>query len=126
MGKYRAGYVHYMGETSIDAYTDDFKTFVDEEGNPLDGEDLECWAVTANSPWSQAHERYTIKCNCKDAYTEMDKNDFVWKCKYSIIGYDMIEAAVYGYGNTEGEALSECIKHFKEIQEMFNKEDESF
>lgn len=87
---------------------------------------LENWAVTLNSPWSQVHEHYRIEANCKDAYTEMDENEPTCRCRYHVIGYEGIEAEVIGYGNTEEEALADCKKLFKYLQDNFNKDDVSF
>ena len=123
MKKYKAGSFCFNEE--IVYYTDDFISFYKENDEELTKEDMEEWAVWINSPWSQVHEKYEIKCNCKDAYTQMDTNEPVWKCKYSIVGYDGISASVIGYGNTEFEALKSCKDHFKMLQEKYNKENES-
>lgn len=111
MKKYKAGSFCFNKENNI-YYTDDFSNFYKENDKSLTKDDLEEWAIWTNSPWSQAHEKYEIKCNCKDAYTQMDENDPVWKCVYSIIGYDGISASVIGYGNTEVVALESCKEHF--------------
>lgn len=123
MKKYICGTFNFNKE--IFYYTNDFITFYKEDELILTNEDLEEWSVWLNSPWSQAHERYEISCNCKDGYTEMDKDDFLWKCEYSIVGYDGISASIFGYGNTEEESLIDCKKHFKYLQDNYNKEDES-
>lgn len=124
MKRYKAGCFFFVEE--INYYTDDFLKFYKENDEELTKEDLEEWAVWINSPWSQAHESYKITCNCKDAYTQMDENEPVWKCEYSIVGYEGISASVLGYGDSEVEALGECVNHFKELQKKYNKEDESF
>lgn len=126
MKKYKAGGFYFNKENYFEYYTDDFKTFYQENDKELTSEDLEEWALTLNSPWSQADERYEIEVNCKNAYTPMDENDPIWRCEYSIVGYDCISASVFGYGNTEAEALTDCTKHFQMLQSKYNPEDESF
>ena len=74
MKKYLAGYTEF-NNTKECFYTDDFKTFYSKNDKELEESDLEFWAEWINSPWSQAHEFYKISINCKDAYTEMNKND---------------------------------------------------
>lgn len=95
------------------------------KNNPATDKDLEDLAVWINSPWSQIHEKYEIKLNCKDAYTEMDPNEPAWRCEYSITGYEGIQASVFGYGNTEVEALHDCVCLFKYLQKTYNPDDES-
>lgn len=122
--KYKAGSFLYHEEENY--YTEDFATFYKENNEMLKGEDLEHWSVWLNSPWSQAHEKYIISCNCKDAYTEMDKEEPIWKCEYSVVGYDGISATILGYGDTEESALEECKRHFQMLQESHNPNGESF
>lgn len=126
MKKYKAGWLYVNKENEFDYYTDDFETFYKDNDEELSNEDLNEWAVCANSPWSQAHETYEIKVNCKDAYTEMDENEPIWKCEYYVIGYDGISASVFGYGYTEIEALEDCKNHFQMLQDKYNPEDDSF
>ena len=33
---------------------------------------------------------------------------------------------IYGYGQTEQEALEDCIKYFNDIQSKYNKDDDYF
>lgn len=108
----------------VDSNDKEKRTEITDEKDYLDC--LEQLAIWINSPWSQAHERYEISVNCKDAYTQMDESSPTWKCEYAIVGYDMNEALIYGYGNTEEEALSDCKKLFKWLQDEYNKENESF
>lgn len=123
MKKYRAGNFSFCEEA--DYYTDDFIEFYKENGEELSDGDLKDWAIWLNSPWSQAHESYKISCNCKDAYTQIGDDEPAWRCEYSILGYEGLSASVLGYGFTELEALKECMKHFKELQEKYNVENES-
>jgi Sec7-like guanine-nucleotide exchange factor len=126
MKKYKAGWFYFNKENEFDYYTDDFETFYKDNDEKLSNEDLEEWAVTINSPWSQVHETYEIKLNCKNAYTEMDENEPIWKCEYYVTGYDGISASVFGYGYTEVEALKDCKIHFRMLQNKYNPEDDSF
>lgn len=123
MKKYKAGSFYFDEE--IFCYTDDFICFYKENDEEITKEDMEEWAILINSPWSQVHEKYEIKCNCKDAYTKMNVNEPDWKCEYSIVGYDGISASIFGYGNTEIEALESCKRHFRMLQGKYNSENES-
>ena len=123
MKKYKAGSFYFNEEENY--YTDDFVTFCKENDEILNEDELEQWAVWINSPWSQAHERYEIKYNCKNAYTQMDDNEPVWKCEYFIVGYDGVSASVTGYGDTPEEALRKCNELFQMLQDKYNVEDES-
>ena len=122
--RYKAGSFLYHEEENY--YTEDFVALYKENNEYLTQEDLENWAVCLNSPWSQAHEKYTISCNCKDAYSEIDKEQLIWKCEYSIVGYDGISATILGYGDTEEFALEECKRHFQMLQKIYNPNRESF
>lgn len=124
MKKYLAG--SFCFTEDIKYYTNDFVIFYTEDNKELDIEDLKEWAVWINSPWSQVNEKYEIKCNCRDAYTQIDENEPIWKCEYSIVGYDGISASVIGYGNTVFEALKSCKENFQMLQEKYNTENESF
>lgn len=126
MKKYKAGYVYMYVVNRFDYYTGDFEKFYTENDEELSQKDLEDWAMWINSPWSQTHERYEIRLNCKDAYTEMDESDPAWRCEYSVTGYDGISASVFGYGNTEIAALEDCKNHFKMLQDRYNAEGVSF
>ncbi len=123
MKKYKAGSFFFYEE--IIYYTDDFISFYKENDEELTKEDMKEWAFWINSPWSQVHEKYEIRCNCKDAYTPMKENEPVWKCEYSIVGYEGISVSIIGYGNTEFKALENCKDHFKMLQEKYNTENES-
>ena len=125
MKKYKAGWIYFEEENELNYYTDDFKTFYKNDDEELNIEDLEEWAILVNSPWSQNHVTYKIKLNCKNAYTKMEENEPAWKCEYYITGYDGISAAVFGYGNTEAEALENCKKYFQMLQDKYNPEDKS-
>lgn len=122
--KYKAGSFLYCEQENY--YTEDFSAFYRESTEKLTKEDLKYWSIWLNSPWSQAHEKYIISLNCKDAYTEMDKEEPIWKCEYSVVGYDGICATVFGYGDTEDLALEKCKKHFQVLQELYNPNGESF
>ena len=126
MKKYKAGTFLFNKENNFEYYTDNFETFFKSDDTELTTEDLEEWAVTLNSPWSQADEEYLITLNCKNAYTPMDENEPIWRCEYTIVGYDCITATVFGYGSTDMEALEECKKHFQWLQNKYNPENESF
>ena len=123
----------YLGEfglnmtdtPNVKVYTDDMKYFTDGK-EELTNDDMEAYAVFLNSPWSQANEKYVIELNCKDAYTAMNESDPVFRCYYQVVGYEACLSTIYGYGNTEMEALENCMNNFKYIQEKYNPEDESF
>lgn len=127
MKKYKAGSLIFSEEETENYYTDDFKKFYKENGEELSNEELKYWAVWVNSPWSQAHEHYQISPNCKDAYTQMDKNNPAWRCEYYIVGYDGISASIFGYGDeTEIQSLKDCINNFQFLQYQYNPDKENF
>ena len=123
MKKYKAGFFWIDGQMYI-YYTEDFVHFYNKDDLKLSQEDLEEWAYWLDEPWSQELERYNIKVNCKDGYTAIDKDDPIWVCEYSIIGYEGAEAAVCGYGNTEIEALEHCKANFQMLQDKYNIEED--
>lgn len=100
----------------------EFSSFYDKNDILYLDKPIEDLAVLINSPWSQDTESYSIKVNCKDGYTEMNSEDPTWKCEYKVIGYDGITATIFGYGNTEVEALTNCKNLFKILQENYNEE----
>ena len=113
--------------------TDDMKTFYDETGRVYEDDGigsiysiLKSYAITLNSPWSQSHMRYITELNCKDAYTAMDPKAPVYRTYYIIVGCESIEAAIFGYGNTQEKSLKNCMEHLDIIQKKFNPEEESF
>ena len=126
MKKYKAGWLYFNKENEFNYYTDDFQTFYKDNDEELSDEALSEWAICVNSPWSQINETYEVKLNCKDAYTKMDANAPLWKCKYHVIGYDAISASIFGYGDTEVEALKDCKNHFEMLQDKYNPDDMSF
>lgn len=105
---------------------DDLSIIKDNNNKVLTNEDLNDWAVWINSPWSQNNEKYTIKCNCEDSYTKMEKDKPIWRCEYLIIGFEAITSSVIGYGFSEEEALKNCKDLFKYLQKNYNKKNESF
>ena len=114
-------------ETERFFYSDDNKVFYSDKNDEISSEikELETWALISNSPWSQVNEKYVIKVNCKDGYTEIAETEPTWECTYIVVGYEGMSAEVTGYGNTEEEALKSCKDLFKYIQEIYNKEDDS-
>ena len=64
--------------------------------------------------------------NCEDAYTEIAKNEPVWRTVYCVEGYDMISSMIYGYGNTPQESLENCISNFTKLQEKYNPDGKQF
>lgn len=110
---------------NIDGY--ELKFYIDKNNQFKNTEeDLIEFAVCNNSPWSQTHETYTIKYNCKDSYTSKDEGEPNWKCEYKVIGYEGITSIVYGYGNTQQESLKNCMDMCDRLQKKYNKENESF
>lgn len=99
--------------------------FYNEDGIQYPDKQLKDLALLINSPWSQVDESYTIKANCKDAYTAMNSEDPKWKCEYEVVGYECITAVIVGYGNTEEEALADCKRLFKFLQGNYNKDNDS-
>lgn len=75
------------------------------------------FAIVNNSPWSYRNENWIVR------YDEENNN---YLCCHHVIGYDGMESELYAYGNTEIEALENCMKFFKEFQEKWNPEGECF
>lgn len=101
-------------------YTDDKSILT------ADYDDLQYWAEAINSPWSQDHEKYTIKYNCKDSYTKMEESEPQFICIYDIVGFEGLYSEVIGYGDTVEDALKDCKDLFQYLQDNFNKENISF
>lgn len=114
--------------TEIHIYSDDNKTFYsDEKGTILlENEVLENWSVISNSPWGQTDDSYVIKANCINNYTKIPETEPKWRCVYTVIGYEEVWSNIFGYGNTEEEALKDCKDLFKYLQENYNKENKRF
>ena len=119
------GIFHFLDSDLQKYYSSDNISFYDESGKLLTDKDLEDWAVWVNSPWSMVHEGYEIKLNCKDAYSGIVDGEPDWKCEYSFIGYDGIEASTIGYGDTPEQALESCKNLFDYLQKTYNPEGES-
>lgn len=122
MKKYLAGRFVFSKEINCSYYTDDFENFFYEDDKEVSEEDLKEWAVTLNSPWTDDCVCYQIT-----RYTPKSESEpLLWKCEYSVVGYDGITATVIGYGYTESFALGGCLKLFSHLQEKYNPEDDSF
>lgn len=120
------GTFHYIGNKELYYMDEKNKFYYDTECTKLVSlEDLEFWAISLNSPWSQVHEKYIISVNCEDAYHEVSDKENLWKCEYQVRGYDNICSSLFGYGKTEEEALIHCKSMFLLVQNLYNKEDES-
>lgn len=126
MKKYIAGSITGI-ETDVDdnIYTDDFLIFYDKDDNELTEESMKDWALWLNSPWSQAHEKYTVEVNCKNAYTKMPEGEYKYRCIYIVVGYDGITATLWTYGDTPIESLQKNIGRFESLQYKYNPENES-
>lgn len=121
------GTFHYIGNEESYYMDEEHKFYHDNKfTKPVSLDDLEFWATSLNSPWSQMNEKYIISVNCEDAYHEISDRKNVWKCEYQVRGYDNICSSIFGYGVTEEEALIHCKSLFLLVQKLYNKEDESF
>lgn len=125
MKKYLAGHFNFCGEGDINYYTDDFITFYKDNDEELSIEDLKEWAVWLNSPWSLENEKYELEYDY-DGFTYTKLEDLLWKCKYTVVGYEYITTSVIGYANTQIDALINCIKNFNLLQNKYNIGDESY
>jgi len=118
------------GDFADDSYFSDNKIdFIGEDKNHnkfnLDDDHLKSWAIGLNSPWGQADMSYIIELNCKDSFTEMDKNEPKWRCIYKTIGYDMLETSCIGYGDTAAEAFEDCKQFLEYLQKKYNPSGDS-
>lgn len=122
-----AGYLDDLGaEVTQYFQTSDWIHFLDNEGNPVDSEILQSWALWLNSPWSYAHENYHIEFNVKDNYSVADDfEQYPWRCYLEVVGYDGAGGAIYGYGKTPEEAMLHCRAHNMYIQSVYNPKNHS-
>lgn len=121
MGKFKAGGFDVDEENNVFT-TDEFETFYNDKDEIPEDDVLNTWAVFLSSPWSEDLKAFCITINCKDNSYEVPEGAPMWRCEYGVTGYDGIYASVFGYGDTEEEALTECKKNLKNIQEKYNKE----
>lgn len=75
-----------------------------------DKESLEAWAIVLNSPWANNTFTYLIKMVSEDEYI----------CDFHVIAYDLLEALIYGYGETPEEALANCKRAMDWAQINYN------
>ena len=92
----------------------------DKDSMQWDDKALYHLALCANSPWSDDEMIYSIYSS------ELPEGLFEWVCRKKIVGYEGITSMIYGYGQTEQEALEDCIKYFNDIQSKYNKDDDYF
>lgn len=124
-----AGYIIDWGEKSpLEIQTKDWINFQDAEGNPVDEDLLQSWAIFLNSPWSYSSEKYHIELNTKkDGFAvSLDFKQYPWRCYLEVVGYERCTGVIYGYGKSPEEALVQCISHNLYIQSRYNPKDESF
>ena len=124
MGRFNAGGFKIFDDPYDAFTTDDFVDFYNDKGEIPEYDILNTWSVFLSSPWSQLCESYEIKVNCENGYTAIPEGTPIWRCEYTVLCCDGIYAFVFGYGNTEEEALADCKTNFKNIQEKYNKEKE--
>lgn len=74
-----------------------------------DKELLEAWTI---NPWANDTFSYCIKLNSGDEYI----------CSLNVIAYDLLEASIYGYGETPEEALANCKRCMDWAQINYNPE----
>ena len=93
-----------------------FINFYNEDGELLQEEkELKKWAIWLNSPFSDDYFKYIISF-------DSEKKEKKWKCNYVVFGYDYVQSAVFGFGDTPEEAITNCRNNFKELQERYNPE----
>ena len=98
---------------------DDEITFVRENGEAFDKEELEGWAVLLNSPWSYINDKFTIQANIGKDF-QLVKGEPEYICTREVVGYDGMTATCVGYGRLPDNALAECILLWDSIQIRFN------
>lgn len=110
------GYLTFIDDDDdkLVIYSDDFVNFYDKNGKILNKEkELKKWAIWINSPWLCDSFEYIISFN----------SEKYWKCKYLVCGYDYIQSAIFGFGDTPEEAIANCQSNFKKLQEKYNPDD---
>lgn len=120
----QAGSYQAFGDECEEYYFYDGEKYRDKLGNELSDEVLKEWALWLNSPWSYAHFGYDVRWNCKDSYSEPEK-DAKWQCTLTVVGYDGATATLTAYDDSEIEALLKCKKQFNNLQQTYNPKDES-
>lgn len=110
-------------EEDIKFYTEDYKNFYTDEKKKqkATADELDNLAVFMNNPWTNAHKEYRFKMNCKNKYGDMIPGAPAWKCVYFVEPDDEIKAYIYGYGETEEEALKNCKDFYNLLQKDYNK-----
>ena len=98
---------------------DDEITFVRENGEAFDKEELEGWAMLLNSPWSYINDKFTIQANIGKDF-QLVKGEPEYICTREVVGYDGMTATCVGYGRLPDNALAECILLWDSIQIRFN------
>ena len=111
------GYLTFIdSDDELIIHSDDFVNFYDENGKILNKEkELKNWAIWLNSPFSYDYFKYIISF-------DSEKKEKNWKCNYVVFGYDYVQSAVFGFGDTPEEAITNCRNNFKELQEKYNPE----
>lgn len=104
-------------------FTYDYSTFYFENGEIVPTDDLDFWFFCLDNPWSQAHESWEIKCNCQDAYTEINPNKPKMYCEYKNTGMEGIIVSFRAYGDTTVEAVTKCEELLKILKKKYIKED---
>lgn len=122
--KILAGYFDWEDDQQY-FWTIDWKEFYrNDDETPMSTTELQSYAAWLEDPWSWIHEHYVIKPNKESAYEDMPKGTPEWKCCYFVIGYEYAETGIFGFGNTEEEALADCKKHYKYIIETYGEQEE--
>ena len=104
------GYLSFIdSDEELTIYSDDFINFYDRNGKILNEEELKNWSIWLNSPWSYDCFKYMI-------FLDSEKK---WQCDYVVFGYDCV-SAIFSFGDTPQEALTNCQNNFKKLQEKYN------
>ena len=95
----------------LNIYSDDFINFYDRNDKILNGEEeLKNWGIWLNSRGAYDCLKYMI-------FLDSEKK---WQCDYVVFGYDCVQSAIFSFGDTPQEALTNCQNNFKKLQEKYN------
>ena len=116
-----AGY-HIWDSSTLTYWTADWQNFFLNDGDlPMRKEDLEYFISTLESPLNWNSARFVIKLNREIPMRKTPAPK--WKCYYKVNG-DGFESGLYGFGNTEEEALANCKKRLEYMFKLYGKKED--
>ena len=94
-------------------YNEQSKIYADIEDGSI--EDVRNLAQLLENPWDDGEINYIITIDTESSILTIDNDKPKWKCEYYAASYDFVEVSVFGYGNTQNDALNDCMETMKYI-----------